>query len=68
MRFKFGHRKITMTLTQTICPSRIALRVSKKKGGVRSADVEGLVPVLEKNSYRTQTQTLMQKHNTNSDI
>ena len=40
MRLKYGYRKITMSLTKTIYPNRIALHASKK--GVRSAEVGAL--------------------------
>ena len=43
---KNSHRKITMTLTQTTYPNRIALRPSKK--GARSAEVGALASVLTK--------------------
>ena len=49
---KYSHRKITMTLTQAICPKRIAFRAGKKKGE-RS---EGLAPNVLKISCRTETQ------------
>ena len=48
MRLNFSHRKITMTLTQTTCPTRIALRTGKK--GTRSAEIEALAPVFEKSA------------------
>ena len=48
MRLKYGYRKITITLTQTICPNRIGLREGKKRK--RSAEGGVLVPVFEKSA------------------
>ena len=45
---KNSHEKITMTLTQTICPDRITLRAGKK--GACSAEVGALAPEFEKSA------------------
>ena len=50
MRLKYSHRKITMTLTQTTCANRIALRAGKN--GARSAEVGDLASVFEKSATK----------------
>ena len=46
MRLKNGHQKITMTLTQTLCPNGITIHAGKK--GVRSIEVGVLTTVFKK--------------------
>ena len=44
-------RKITMSLSHTVCPKRIVLHIGKKKKGTHSAAIKALALVLEKSAY-----------------
>ena len=57
MRTKNGHRKITMTHTQTTYINRIALRVGEK--GARPAEVGALATVFEKSATELKKQKLL---------
>ena len=48
MRLKYGHRNITMTLTQTMCLNHMALHTGKKRAYY--AKVGALAPVLKKSA------------------
>ena len=48
MRLKYGHGKITMTLTETMYPNRIAFLTGKKR--TCSAEVGALAPVFKKSA------------------